>query len=133
MKRTITILLMCVTAQVYSQCFQKTSASMNRSLAIKADGTLWTWGFNNFGQLGNNSTTDRRTPIHIGIANNWLSVEAGRHCSFAITNASILWGLGNQCWSANWRDTIYDVSPPKQITGHENWKIFLLEQDILSE
>ncbi len=33
--------------------------------AIKADSTVWTWGFNSYGQLGVNDTTERNVPVHV--------------------------------------------------------------------
>jgi hypothetical protein len=35
------------------------------SLAIRRDGTLWAWGFNRHGQLGDGTTTDRLTPVQV--------------------------------------------------------------------
>jgi len=46
--------------------------------AIKTDGTLWTWGFNLFGQLGTNDRTDRSSPVQtVSGGTNWKSVAAG--------------------------------------------------------
>ena len=36
------------------------------TLALKRDGTLWAWGFNQFGQLGLGDTTDRLIPTEVG-------------------------------------------------------------------
>ncbi len=35
------------------------SAGTYHSLALKAEGTVWAWGWNSNGQLGDNTTTDR--------------------------------------------------------------------------
>ena len=46
--------------------------------AIKTDGTLWLWGFNLFGQLGTNDTTNRSSPVQtVAGGTNWKSVAAG--------------------------------------------------------
>ena len=34
-------------------------------LALKEDGTVWAWGYNNYRQLGDNTTTIRSLPIHV--------------------------------------------------------------------
>ena len=45
----------------------------NNPLVIKTDGTIWTWGRNNKGQLGINNTTDYSSPVQIGHHNDFLS------------------------------------------------------------
>lgn len=54
------------------------------TLAIKDNGTLWAWGANADGQLGDGTTIDRLTPKQIGSATNWVDVEAGGGFSMAL-------------------------------------------------
>ena len=35
------------------------------NVVIKADGTVWTWGFNPNGQLGDTTTIDRNVPVQV--------------------------------------------------------------------
>lgn len=63
MKRTITILVLFITLQISAQCWQTISAGYSHSLAVKEDGTLWAWGSNGVGNLGDNTTVDKNTPI----------------------------------------------------------------------
>ena len=53
--------------------------------AIKTDGTLWTWGFNTTGLLGDNSTTSRFNPVQVGSATNWSLVNVGAGDMIAVT------------------------------------------------
>ena len=55
------------------------STGDHHAVAIRSDGTLWAWGENNHGQLGNNSTTDSNTPIQIaaGAGFHWVGASAG--------------------------------------------------------
>jgi len=42
------------------------SAGHNHTVALKSDETVWTWGDNRYGQLGDNSTIDKKTPVTSG-------------------------------------------------------------------
>ena len=44
------------------------------SLAVKTDGTLWSWGKNNAGQLGLGDTTDRSSPVQVGTLTTWSAI-----------------------------------------------------------
>ena len=35
------------------------------SMALKTNGTVWSWGWNHFGQLGDGTTTSRRVPVQV--------------------------------------------------------------------
>ena len=49
----------------------------NTSLATKSDGTLWTWGDNSWGQLGQNSPgpSDRSSPVQVGTETTWAGLS----------------------------------------------------------
>ncbi len=64
------------------------------SVAIAQDGTLWAWGLNANGQLGDGTTTNRNTPVKIGNANNWLTVAVGGDYTIAIKTDGTLWASG---------------------------------------
>jgi alpha-tubulin suppressor-like RCC1 family protein len=61
--------------------------SVNRhTTAIKTDGTLWTWGYGKYGQLGNGVTTNRSTPVTTSSGGtNWKQVSGGRFHTAALT------------------------------------------------
>ena len=67
----------------------------NTSFALKSNGTLWAWGENNCGQIGQgNATAYNATPTQIGLNTDWVAVAGGRDHSLAIKSAGTLWAWG---------------------------------------
>ena len=72
----------------------KIAAGHSHSLALFSDGTLYAWGDNNFGQLGDGTQTDRHTPVFIG--EGFTAIAAGNYHSLALKGSALYaWGLNN--------------------------------------
>ncbi|RXR21807.1 RCC1 domain-containing protein [Flavobacterium stagni] len=71
------------------------AAGTGFSLALKNNGTLWSWGLNSTGQLGQNNTTNLNLPTQVGIATDWLKIEAGDQHALALKTNNSLWSWGN--------------------------------------
>ncbi|WP_052461131.1 RCC1 domain-containing protein [Psychroserpens mesophilus] len=95
MKKIIIITFCFLTTQINAQCWQDISAGNNHSVAIKTDGTLWAWGDNDGGQLGDGTTDDRYTITQIGTDTDWESVASGYFNSYGIQTNGTLWAWGN--------------------------------------
>ena len=61
-------------------------------MIIDDNGTLWGWGFNGIGQLGDGTTQERHSPVWI--KDDVVSVSAGVRHTMAITSDGILWAGG---------------------------------------
>jgi len=57
--------------------------------------TLWTWGLNSDGQLGNGTTTDRLIPVQIAVGSSWTTAAAGLRHSLAVRSDGTLWVWGD--------------------------------------
>lgn len=87
------------------------------SLALKSDGTVWAWGSNLYGQLGNASTTNTNTPVQTLLLNNVIAIAAGGWHSVALKNDSTVWTWG---WNMDGQlgdGTTTDKIIPSQVTG----------------
>jgi alpha-tubulin suppressor-like RCC1 family protein len=77
--------------------YNKIAAGANgHSLAIDSNGQVWGWGLNTSGQLGDNSTTSRRTPVSIaGSPKTFCHIHAGNVHSVAIDKNGRAWSWGD--------------------------------------
>ncbi len=91
------------------------------TLGIKSDGSLWAWGYNLRGQLGDGTNTNRNVPTQIGSATNWVSVAAGMDFSLAISSDGKLWGWGRNNFGQLGDGTTTDQTVPIQIGSATNW------------
>jgi alpha-tubulin suppressor-like RCC1 family protein len=79
------------------QVFQGGSGAKNgQSIAILANGTLWTWGNGTHGQLGDGTTDSSTTPIRITLPRGAKAakVSSGGYASYAIDTSGKLWAWG---------------------------------------
>ena len=89
--------------------------------AVKNDGTLWTWGWNQYGQLGLGNTTNRSSPVQVGALTNWLWVAAGSFHTVAIKTNGTLWAWGGNGYGQLGLGDTTDRSSPVQVGALTNW------------
>ena len=63
------------------------------SAMVLTDGSLWTFGRNHYGQLGDGTTTDRLTPVKI-VDENVTKVASGESHTVFLKNNGSVWGMG---------------------------------------
>ncbi len=95
--------------------------------AIKTDGTLWTWGSNEYGLLGQNQGHDvehRSSPIQVGTDTNWAYSNMARYNALATKTDGTLWAWGyNQTgmFGQNTSSPVGNVSSPTQVMSGKNY------------
>ena len=70
------------------------AAGVNFSLALKGDGSVWAWGYNGSGQLGDNSIIDRWTPVQVGTGG-ITAIAAGFNHSVAMNSGGTVYTWGD--------------------------------------
>ena len=94
------------------QATKAITAGRAHTLSLKSDGTLWSWGDNISGQLGDGTTIIKTTPKQIGTATNWSAISAGGDHTLALKSDGTLWA-----WGFNYA-TFFT---PTQIGTATNW------------
>lgn len=86
--------------------------------AIRTDGTAWSWGRNMYGQLGDNTTVNKSSPISIvGGFNDWSNVSNGRFHTIAVRTNGTAWGWGLNVFGHLGDNTTINKSSPVSIVG----------------
>ncbi len=75
--------------------FSPLDEESSHSIALKSDGTVWTWGDNSAGQLGDGTMTDSTTPIQVKALTDVVAVAAGSVHSIALKSDGTVWTWGN--------------------------------------
>ena len=92
-------------------------------LAVKTNGTIWSWGVNGRGQLGHNNTANRSSPTQIGALTNWSKIATGGNYGFSVSAKTdgTLWSWGSNANGQLGDNTVADKSSPIQVGALTNW------------
>ena len=108
--------------QIGNLSWKEVSAGVVNSAAIRSDGTLWAWGENFSGQLGQNDEFDRSSPVQVGSDSNWKQISNRILHTLAVKTDGTLWGWGEgNSGQLGQNDTVWHSSPI-QITTDNDWK-----------
>ena len=98
------------------------TAGGEHTCGIRENGTLWCWGRNNYGQIGNGHTGGNAPPSQVGGKTDWVDVTGGGASTCAIrANRSL------RCWGLNHRGQIGDRTRkvravPTRVPGPNTWR-----------
>ena len=110
--------LLALVAMPTAAIAQNTIAAGSRhSLAIKTDGTLWAWGWNERGQLGDETTEDRSVPGRVAGLDGVIAVAAGWDHTVALRSDGAVWAWGWNGWGQLGDGTAEDRSVPGRVDG----------------
>ncbi|MBA2942445.1 hypothetical protein HZF08_29655 [Paenibacillus sp. CGMCC 1.16610] len=95
-------------------------AGFYHSLALKSDGTVWAWGSNVFGELGDGTTTNRSTPVQVSGLTNIVAISAKNYHSLAIKSDGTVWSWGYNTDGQLGDGTTTTRVTPVQVSGLSN-------------
>jgi alpha-tubulin suppressor-like RCC1 family protein len=91
------------------------------NVAVKTNGTLWAWGWNSVGQLGDGTTVDKSSPVQIGTLTNWLNISCGASHTVAIKTDGTMWAWGQNNLGQLGVGNLVGRSSPTQIGTLTTW------------
>ncbi|MFZ1086587.1 MAG: InlB B-repeat-containing protein [Terracidiphilus sp.] len=90
---------------------------------LKPNGTVWSWGLNAKGQLGNGTTTDSSLPVQVlgpggtGYLSEIVAVMGGEQHNFALKSDGTVWAWGDNSHAQLGNGTTANSSTPVQVSG----------------
>ena len=90
----------------------------SHSIALASDGTVYTWGLNQYGQLGNNTTINSRSPVAVQVAGTPMEgktivqIAAGADHSLALDSGGALYAWGSNAYGQLGNGTTTNSSVP---------------------
>ena len=93
------------------------------TVALRTGGSAWSWGEGTFGKLGDNTTTNRSSPVSVvGGFTDWCQVSAGSFSSAGVRRNGTAWGWGrNTCGALGDYTTTDSSSPVSVVGGFTDW------------
>jgi alpha-tubulin suppressor-like RCC1 family protein len=92
------------------------------TVALKSNGTLWAWGSNTYGQLGDGTSNTTSTPIQSGSDTNWSAIAAGDTHTIALKSDGTLWAWGSNIYGQlGGGSTGINTAPIQESSGSTNW------------
>ena len=105
------------------------SVGVGHMVAVKTNGTLWAWGQNTSGQLGDGTNTSTSSPVQIGGLTTWAAGSAGAYHNLGLKTDGTLWAWGRNTSGQLGDGTTTNRNSPVQIGTLTNWAQIECGQD----
>jgi len=96
------------------------SAGGWHTAALRNDGTAWTWGLNQSGELGDGTTTRRNTPVQVQNLTNVIAISADGSHTVALRSDGTVWTWGSNQHGQLGDDTVTERHTPVQVQSLTN-------------
>jgi len=125
-KKILLLFFVLLVMPGFAQCWKSVSVGYANAFAIADNGTLWAWGKNTNGELGDGTNVNKNIPVQVGTANDWKEVFAGMDGIYAFTLAvktdGTLWAWGSNNRGQLGDGTAISKNYPVQVGTDTDWK-----------
>lgn len=97
----------------------KVVSGVDYNIALKSDGTVWSWGYNNYGELGLGDSAKRLEPTKVNIEG-IIDIAAGNHHTLLLKQDGTVWAMGLNNYGQIGNNTTTNVNVPTQVQGLES-------------
>jgi len=114
------IIALMLTESVSAQSFTTLpmiAVGGGHSVALKSDGTVWAWGLNVWGQLGDGTTTNHRTPVQVSGLTRVTAIAAGMSHTVALKSDGTVWAWGANSFGQLGNGTTTNSRVPVKVSG----------------
>lgn len=101
--------------------YQAVAGGGNHTVGIKSDGSLYGWGQNRSGQVGDGTLQDRLTPVVVGSQKTWSRVAAGEFHTVALRTDGTLWAWGLNQNGQLGMGNLATLSEPTAVGKDKDW------------
>lgn len=96
---------------------------------LKSDGSLWTWGMNDFGQLGTNNGTSYSSPVQVVGNHSFVDFSFGARSVYGIKADGSVWSWGYNAYGELGTNNTVSYSSPVQVVGNHSFITFIASMD----
>jgi alpha-tubulin suppressor-like RCC1 family protein len=96
------------------------AAGYAHTIALKDNGTVWSWGYNYYGQLGDGTVTEKSTPVQVTVSadvslTDVIAISAGRYHTIALKDDGTVWSWGDNIYGQLGNGTTAQRNTPVQV------------------
>lgn len=95
----------------------KLSSGSYAGYALKTDGSLWSWGYDAYGQLGLGTTTDRHLPTQVSTLSGIVDLAGGYYSGYALKSDGTIWSWGRNDFGQVGDGTVLQKNSPVKVSG----------------
>ena len=111
----------------YLENIIQVAAGAYHNLALAKDGTVWSWGYNYHGQLGNRTTANSSLPVKVIGVSDVVSIAAGYYNSFAVRKDGSVWSWGRNEYGSLGNGNTSNQLIPRRVLGGASGSQYLTD------